>query len=165
MLRDRLEAYPRLGIHLPGLRRSIKKAQASEQLATIRLLTLRASHRLPVSATLPIEYSMVSQTTRRRSYSIQGISMKRDHVLVYKLLCFVEEKGHRLFKGSIPIEGYERDEVISHLYLVADAGFVELGQETLANKGPLVLTWKGCDYLDALRAKMDKKPSPNSPSA
>ncbi len=79
--------------------------------------------------------------------------MKRDMYLVRKLLEFVEEKGARLFKGSIQIEGYERDHVVTHLFLVADAGFVELGAETLANKGPLVLTWKGYDYLEELRAK------------
>ena len=79
--------------------------------------------------------------------------MKRDLVLVVKLLNFVEEKGSRLFKGPIQIEGYERDEVIHHLYLVTDAGMVELGEQTLAIKGPLVLTWKGYDYLDKARAQ------------
>lgn len=79
--------------------------------------------------------------------------MKRDMVLVRKVLEFVEEKGSRLFKGSIGIEGYEREAVVHHIYLLADAGFVELGQETLTDKGPLVLTWKGCDYIDHLRAK------------
>ena len=78
--------------------------------------------------------------------------MRRDPILVRKLLLFVEEKGARLFKGSIGIEGYERDQVIHHLFLVASAGLVELGEQTLADKGPLVLTWKGCDYLDQLRA-------------
>ena len=77
--------------------------------------------------------------------------MKRDLRLVRKLLLFVEERGHRLFKGTIPIEGYERDAVIHHLYLCVDAGFVELGAETIANRGPLVLTWKGYDYLDQVR--------------
>ncbi len=79
--------------------------------------------------------------------------MKRDFNLVHKLLVFIEERGSRLFKGTIPIEGYERDAVIHHLYLVVDAGFVELGSETIANRGPLVLTWKGYDYLDELRKK------------
>lgn len=79
--------------------------------------------------------------------------MKRDSELVYKLMLFIEESGSRLFSGSIRIEGYERLEVIQHLYLIVDAGFVELGAETLALKGPLVLTWKGCDFLDSLRAK------------
>ena len=83
--------------------------------------------------------------------------MRRDMVLVYKVLEFVEAKGSRLFKGSIQIEGYERDEIVHHLYLVAEAGFVELGKETLADKGPLVLTWKGYDYLDAIRAKSAAK--------
>ncbi len=79
--------------------------------------------------------------------------MKRDMVLVRKVLEFIEEKGSRLFKGSIGIEGYEREAVVHHIYLLADAGFVELGQETLTDRGPLVLTWKGCDYMDHLRAK------------
>ncbi|QEF98671.1 hypothetical protein Mal15_27260 [Stieleria maiorica] len=79
--------------------------------------------------------------------------MKRDMVLVRKLLDFVEAKGARLFKGSIQIEGYEREQITLHLFLLADAGFIELGQDTLADKGPLVLTWKGCDYLDELKAK------------
>ncbi len=79
--------------------------------------------------------------------------MKRDMQLVLKLLLFIEERGGRLFQGTIPIEGYDRNAVIHHLYLCVDAGFVELGADTLANKGPLVLTWKGCDYLDQYRAK------------
>lgn len=91
--------------------------------------------------------------------------MRRDMALAYKILCFVEEKGARIFKGTIPIEGYERDAVVDHVYLLANAGFIELGQETLANKGPLVLTWKGCDYLDEIRAKQQRaRPSrPNPP--
>lgn len=82
--------------------------------------------------------------------------MKRDMVLVRKLLDFVEAKGARLFKGSIQIEGYEREQITLHIFLLADAGFVELGQDTLTDKGPLVLTWKGCDYLEALRAEEKK---------
>lgn len=77
--------------------------------------------------------------------------MKRDMVLVRRLLDFIEAKGARLFKGSIQIEGYEREQITLHLYLLADAGFVELGPDTLADKGALVLTWKGCDYLDQLK--------------
>ncbi len=79
--------------------------------------------------------------------------MRRDPELVRKVLLFVEEKGSRLFKGSIAIEGYERDAIVHHIYLLADGGFIELGRETLADKGPLVLTWKGCDYLDELRSQ------------
>ncbi len=74
--------------------------------------------------------------------------MKRDMKLVHKLLLFIEERGSRLFKGPIPIEGYDRDAVMQHLFLLVDAGFVELGDDTIGNKGPLVLTWKGCDYLE-----------------
>ena len=83
--------------------------------------------------------------------------MKRDLKLVHKLLLFVEERGSRLFKGPIPIEGYERDEVIHHLFLCVDAGFVELGAETIANRGPLVLTWKGYDYLEKLGAQARRR--------
>jgi hypothetical protein len=79
--------------------------------------------------------------------------MRRDPVLVRKVLLFVEEHGSRLFKGSIQIEGYDRDAIVHHVYLLADGGFIELGRETLADKGALVLTWKGCDYLDELRAR------------
>ena len=79
--------------------------------------------------------------------------MRRDPELVRKVLLFVEEKGSRLFRGSIAIEGYERDAIVHHIYLLADGGFIELGRETLADKGPLVLTWKGCDYLDELRSQ------------
>ncbi|MDV6034146.1 MAG: DUF2513 domain-containing protein [Phycisphaera sp. RhM] len=86
----------------------------------------------------------------------RSFTMKRDMVLVRKLLDFVEARGARLFKGSIQIEGYEREQITLHLFLLADAGFIELGQDTLADKGPLVLTWKGCDYLDELKAK-DRK--------
>lgn len=79
--------------------------------------------------------------------------MRRDLVLVKKLLLFIEEHGSRMYKGKIAVEGYERDEVVEHLYLLASGGFIELGRETIADKGPLVLTWKGCDYLDQIRAR------------
>ncbi len=82
--------------------------------------------------------------------------MKRDFNLIHKLLLFIETKGSRRFKGAIGIEGYERDAVVEHLYLMADGGLIELGSQTLADKGPLVLTWKGCDYLDELRAAHKK---------
>ena len=52
--------------------------------------------------------------------------MRRDHDLVLKLLLFVEAKGARLFQGSITIEGYTRDAVMHHLYLLVDAGFARL---------------------------------------
>ncbi|MEL7267790.1 MAG: DUF2513 domain-containing protein, partial [Planctomycetota bacterium] len=70
--------------------------------------------------------------------------MKRNFTLARKVLEFVEERGSRRYKGPVPIEGYERDEVIYHLELLADAGYVNLGPETLTHKGVLVLTWKGC---------------------
>ncbi len=79
--------------------------------------------------------------------------MKRDPILVKQLLLFIEEKGSRMFKGAPRIEGYERDAIVDHLYLLVSGGFVELSGETLANRGTLVLTWKGCDYLDELRAR------------
>lgn len=79
--------------------------------------------------------------------------MKRDRALIHQILKFVETNGSRRFSGRIPIDGYEREEVVEHLYLMADGGLIELGQQTLSDKGILVLTWKGCDYIDALRAK------------
>ena len=86
--------------------------------------------------------------------------MKRDMVLVRKLLEFVEEKGKRLFKGSVSVDGYEREHITHHLFLIKDAGFIELGKDTLADKGPLVLTWKGYDYLEALRVRDDRPAAP-----
>ena len=86
--------------------------------------------------------------------------MKRDSNLVAKILLFAEERGSRMFKGCPQIQGYEREAVVDHIYLLVSGGFIELGQETLANRGPLVLTWKGCDYLDEIRARSAKRPSP-----
>ena len=77
--------------------------------------------------------------------------MKRDMKLVRLVMEFVEEHGSMRFKGKIPIEGYERDEITFHLQILASAGYVMLGQETLTNMGPLMLTWKGYDYIDELR--------------
>ena len=90
--------------------------------------------------------SIEPERSRRRK-------MRRDMELVRRLLFFVEERGSRLFKGNISIEGYERPAIIHHLYLLVDAGYVELGRDTLADKGPLVLTWKGCNYVDELRGR------------
>ena len=79
--------------------------------------------------------------------------MKRDPALVTKLLTFIEEQGSRTFKGAPKIDGYLREAIVDHIYLLNSAGFIELGSETLANRGILVLTWKGCDYLDELRSR------------
>ncbi len=79
--------------------------------------------------------------------------MKRNKELVRKLLLEIEDKGSRIFKGAMPVEGFDRDEVVHHTYLLADGGFIELGSETIVNKGVLVLTWKGCDFLDQIRGK------------
>lgn len=79
--------------------------------------------------------------------------MKRDMRLVRKLLEYIEEHGSARYKGAIPIEGYDRDAVVYHLLLMADGGFVQLGSETLTNMGTLLLSWKGCDYLEHLRGK------------
>lgn len=80
--------------------------------------------------------------------------MKRDHKLVHKVLQFVEDNGQEHFKGRILIEGYERDDIIYHLKLLVDGGFIRLGSETLNNSGILLLSWKGCDYLDQIRSRM-----------
>ena len=79
--------------------------------------------------------------------------MRRDKVLVRELLLFIEEHGSRVFKGVPKLDGYERNVVVDHLYLLADGGFIELGSETIVNKGVLVLTWKGCDFLDKIRGE------------
>ncbi len=88
--------------------------------------------------------------------------MKRDPVLVKKVLEYVEKNGARRFKGAILIEGYERDDVIYHVQMLGEAGFILLGQETLTNAGALVLTWKGCDYLDELRGADTRTPPKKS---
>lgn len=103
------------------------------------------------------EIQLAIESTPFRSRSMEAAPVKRDMELVHKLLFFVEERGSRLFKGNISIEGYERTAIVEHLYLLVNGGFVELGQDTLADKGPLCLTWKGCDYMDQLRRQHQPK--------
>ncbi len=83
--------------------------------------------------------------------------MKRDPKLVQKALEYIEQNGARRFKGAILIDGYDRDEIIYHIQMLGDADYVLLGQETFTNAGPLVLTWKGCDFLDELRGENTRK--------
>lgn len=88
--------------------------------------------------------------------------MKRDMELVYRILCFVEANGNSRYKGAVPIEGYERDAIVHHLQLLAASGFVQLGQETLSSMGALLLTWKGYDYVEHLRATRQAAPATTS---
>lgn len=80
--------------------------------------------------------------------------MKRNMELIRKIL-FEFEKEDIIGKTYIEIEKYTQDEIIYHVYLMAEANLINitkiqsnLGKSFLA-KG---LTWEGHDFIDKARS-------------
>ena len=86
--------------------------------------------------------------------------MKRNPDLLRHLLLFIEDKGvPGIEPKEISIEGYPASEIMSHLNLMADAGFIvaEYSRST-TNPDRIVrtamvfdLSWAGHEYLDLIR--------------
>lgn len=86
--------------------------------------------------------------------------MKRNPDLLRQLLLFIEDKGvPGIEPKDISIESYSASEIMSHLNLMADAGFIvaEYSRST-TNPDRIVrtamvfdLSWAGHEYLDLIR--------------
>ncbi|MBO9491824.1 DUF2513 domain-containing protein [Endozoicomonas sp. G2_1] len=84
--------------------------------------------------------------------------MKRDPDLIRKLLIFWESKESTGGSRDICIEGYSNIEIMYHLVLMDDAGFLYCERtcssttpDRVINVTPFHLTWKGHEFLDAAR--------------
>lgn len=83
--------------------------------------------------------------------------MKRDFDLIRKLLISMEESGANTLE--IPsVDGCSAEEIMYHLILLRDGGFVESESETSSTSNrvikihpPIMLLWKGQEFLDEIR--------------
>jgi hypothetical protein len=86
--------------------------------------------------------------------------MKRNPDLIRSLLLLIEANDVKGLKGrEIEVDGHEYAEVMSHLNLLADAGFI-IGEYSRSSTNPdrviatehvFDLTWAGHEYLDTVR--------------
>ncbi len=79
--------------------------------------------------------------------------MKRDMDLIRTLLLKIESFPNFPAGHSVSIEGYSKDEINFHLYLLGDAGLIHSQFEDGSFDSRYIssLTWKGCEFLDAAR--------------
>jgi hypothetical protein len=83
--------------------------------------------------------------------------MKRDMDLIRKLVLSIEDSPSGFVQNSyVPIEGYSRDQIGYHQYLILDAGFA-CGENMTgmgdANPSAILtnLTWQGHEFASAVR--------------
>lgn len=100
--------------------------------------------------------------------------MERNWTLIRDLLERLESDGPLGIGEGVPssleLEGYDEDEVIYHLNLLSDGGFIHMGVKE-SGRGPLMemgfttslrivsvlhMGWKGHDLLDQLRSTNDE---------
>lgn len=82
--------------------------------------------------------------------------MTRDMDLVRKILVAVEARNERFRFSELTIDGYEPSEVSGHLEILAEAGYVEIENQTSMDTSyrkfsPKRLTWDGHEFLDSVR--------------
>lgn len=84
--------------------------------------------------------------------------MKRDMDLIRKLLLLIEEQGHDKIRWieNVEIEGYTEQQISQHVWLLADGGYIEaidLSNMSRIAHRPRCLTWRGHEFLEAIRDK------------
>ena len=82
--------------------------------------------------------------------------MKRDMDLVRSILMIVEEHEHGFAPQGIEVNGYSREEIEYHAYLMLEAGLIDGSDVTsMADKSPAALisglSWAGHEFLDSAR--------------
>ena len=89
--------------------------------------------------------------------------MKRDLDLIRKLFFRIEEFPYNIktdFNYEIIIEGFNKEEIDFHLYLMKQANFITgIVQKSVINKRltviyeTLEITWKGYEFFNSIRDK------------
>ncbi len=82
--------------------------------------------------------------------------MQRDLDLVREILKACEAESHGYAPHPLLIEGYSRDQIGFHVYLMIDAGLLEGGPVTnTSSQSPegmaQSMTWAGYEFLEASR--------------
>lgn len=84
--------------------------------------------------------------------------MKRDMELVRKILFYLESRQSFEAVSELPIEGYDRFDIMYHMLLLAQAGLVDFEPEKtksgrIIKAHVLGLNWAGHEFLDAVRSE------------
>lgn len=86
---------------------------------------------------------------------MKGITMKRDLNLVREILNWAIDQEESSFASNPVIEGYSKEQVSYHVYLMAQANLVHaaiVDQISGDPEGVLVsITWHGHDFADAAK--------------
>jgi hypothetical protein len=82
--------------------------------------------------------------------------MKRDMNLVREILIWTESQEHGFVKEDPVIEGFSKEEINYHVYLMRQAGLVDAEVNThMGDESPSALlqglTWYGHDFLSAAK--------------
>lgn len=83
--------------------------------------------------------------------------MRRDPELVRKLLFYFEEKSGYEAEESPNIEGYDRLDIMYHMLMLAQAGFLDHEPTRSTTSERIIqvlgfgLTWEGHEFLEAAR--------------
>jgi len=90
--------------------------------------------------------------------------MNRDKVLIEKLLEYLVEKlpDDVIFSQQIEIDGYEKEDIMYHIYLMNDAGFIQstnlldhLGNVSW-NSAIFRVGWLGYECLEKIREERER---------
>jgi hypothetical protein len=82
--------------------------------------------------------------------------MKRDLDLIRKILLVMEEQEHGYVQSELAVEGYTKEQVNFHIFLLGEAGLAKVVENTpVGCKSPsalaLHLTWAGYEFLAAAK--------------
>lgn len=82
--------------------------------------------------------------------------MKRDMNLVREILIWMDNQEHGRVNNNPIIEGYSKEEIGYHVYIMSEAGLVKAHDMTShGDKSPnaelLQLTWDGHEFLSAAK--------------
>ena len=88
--------------------------------------------------------------------------MKRDMDLVRKIVFVLEEHSLGYHAESVTIDGYTKDQICYHAYIMKQAGLID-GVDLALRTGqspsvmPTKLTWEGHEFADAARNETNWK--------
>ncbi|PID83535.1 hypothetical protein CSB11_00785 [Candidatus Campbellbacteria bacterium] len=83
--------------------------------------------------------------------SINVNDMNRDDFLIAYILSEVSDNQYKNQDFiNIEIDGYPKEKIDYHIFLLKDAGFVTVAENKEKREMPVLLTWKGQEYFSSL---------------
>jgi len=77
--------------------------------------------------------------------------MKRDMDLARQILIQVEDSPAPFFPVRLNIEGKSQEEIVYHVVLLEEAGWIEATDVGDDWRLPTRLTWQGCEFLESVK--------------